>query len=419
MGGRSDHGLTHPIADQEGHAGRARLPQLRQLPAAAAIALQHQVADSSHRKTTIPFLTLGGVEPVNQHNDSADRLEHRSSARTASAADSHASRPPGPASAKRRSRARSTWSAAVCSAQSEAVQRARGASDRSSFRTCSATQARQDASRSPRPRRRRSRRSASDTIGPIALPGLVSAPPGHGVSNVCSIQEAIPRHERCSNVSSREFVTLGASPRGLERAGSVADATGWERPAGRARPRLERHHDREFPVLGRARGARQWAAAVAGAGQCLRPRAGAAPAGGREPAAYQATSEALAAQVVAAALPGLVLERFHELSQQSRPGGLLTLKVLLLHPRLQPVPWELLADSEALRSIAAPVVVWRGVRSERAFPPAPESSLLLLGSAPADVSSTHAEDEFRLIGEQFEARPESAPTRIHGYRSVR
>jgi len=115
----------------------------------------------------------------------------------------------------------------------------------------------------------------------------------------------------------------------------------------------------------------------------------------------------------------LVLERFHELSQQSRPGGLLTLKVLLLHPRLQPVPWELLADSEALRSIAAPVVVWRGVRSERAFPPAPESSLLLLGSAPADVSSTHAEDEFRLIGEQFEARPESAPTRIHGYRSVR
>jgi hypothetical protein len=41
-------------ADQEGEAGRAWLPQLRQLPAAVAAALRHQVADSPHRKAAPP-----------------------------------------------------------------------------------------------------------------------------------------------------------------------------------------------------------------------------------------------------------------------------------------------------------------------------------------------------------------------------
>jgi hypothetical protein len=51
-------------AGQEGHAGRSRLPQLRQLPAAAAAALWRHVADSPHRKTARPLPTLGGVEPL-------------------------------------------------------------------------------------------------------------------------------------------------------------------------------------------------------------------------------------------------------------------------------------------------------------------------------------------------------------------
>jgi hypothetical protein len=46
---------------QEGAVGRARLPQLRQLSAVAA--LRHQMADSPNHKTARPLPTLGGVEP--------------------------------------------------------------------------------------------------------------------------------------------------------------------------------------------------------------------------------------------------------------------------------------------------------------------------------------------------------------------
>jgi transposase len=52
------------LADQEGEAGRPRLPQLRQLPAAGAAVLRRQVADSPHRKTAKPLTTFGGVEPI-------------------------------------------------------------------------------------------------------------------------------------------------------------------------------------------------------------------------------------------------------------------------------------------------------------------------------------------------------------------
>ena len=48
---------------KEGEARRPWLPQLRQLPAAAAVALRRQVADSPHRETAKPLTTLGGVEP--------------------------------------------------------------------------------------------------------------------------------------------------------------------------------------------------------------------------------------------------------------------------------------------------------------------------------------------------------------------
>jgi hypothetical protein len=51
-------------AHQESEAGRPWLPQLRQLPAAAAVALRRQVADSPNRETARPLTTLGGVEPV-------------------------------------------------------------------------------------------------------------------------------------------------------------------------------------------------------------------------------------------------------------------------------------------------------------------------------------------------------------------
>jgi hypothetical protein len=54
---------SHEPAHQKGQARRARLPQLRQLPAAAAVALRRQVADSPDRKTARPLSTLGGVEP--------------------------------------------------------------------------------------------------------------------------------------------------------------------------------------------------------------------------------------------------------------------------------------------------------------------------------------------------------------------
>jgi hypothetical protein len=50
-------------ARQEGEAGRARLPQLRQLPAAAAAALWRHLAGSPDRNTTRPLTTFRGVEP--------------------------------------------------------------------------------------------------------------------------------------------------------------------------------------------------------------------------------------------------------------------------------------------------------------------------------------------------------------------
>src|SRR6266511_2351083 len=51
-------------AHQEGQAGRAWLPQLRQLPPTAAAALRRQVADAPHRTAARPLPTLGRVEPV-------------------------------------------------------------------------------------------------------------------------------------------------------------------------------------------------------------------------------------------------------------------------------------------------------------------------------------------------------------------
>jgi zinc-finger of transposase IS204/IS1001/IS1096/IS1165/Helix-turn-helix domain of transposase family ISL3 len=48
----------------KGQARGARLPQLHQLPAAAAAALRRQVADSPNHKTARPLPTRRGVEPV-------------------------------------------------------------------------------------------------------------------------------------------------------------------------------------------------------------------------------------------------------------------------------------------------------------------------------------------------------------------
>jgi transposase len=57
---------THRSADpagQKGQARRTRLPQLRQLPTAAAIALRRHVADSPNRKAARALPTLRGIEP--------------------------------------------------------------------------------------------------------------------------------------------------------------------------------------------------------------------------------------------------------------------------------------------------------------------------------------------------------------------
>src|SRR4030095_1540872 len=53
------------LADQEGQAGRARLPQLRKLPAAAAAALRRQVADAANRTAAGPLTPLGGARAAN------------------------------------------------------------------------------------------------------------------------------------------------------------------------------------------------------------------------------------------------------------------------------------------------------------------------------------------------------------------
>jgi Transposase len=50
-------------ADQESQAGRAWLPQLRQLQAAAAPAPRRQVADAPNRETARPLTTFRGIEP--------------------------------------------------------------------------------------------------------------------------------------------------------------------------------------------------------------------------------------------------------------------------------------------------------------------------------------------------------------------
>jgi hypothetical protein len=52
------------LRQQEGQAGRPRVQYLRQLPAAAAIALRRQVADLPDRKTARPLTTLTDVEPL-------------------------------------------------------------------------------------------------------------------------------------------------------------------------------------------------------------------------------------------------------------------------------------------------------------------------------------------------------------------
>jgi transposase len=49
---------------KKNQAGRARLPQLHQLPAAAAIALRRQLADTPDRTAARPLPTFGGVEPL-------------------------------------------------------------------------------------------------------------------------------------------------------------------------------------------------------------------------------------------------------------------------------------------------------------------------------------------------------------------
>jgi hypothetical protein len=58
---RADRGRE--AAHQAGEAGRARLPQLRQLPPTAAAPLRGGMADSPDRKTARAPSTLGGVEP--------------------------------------------------------------------------------------------------------------------------------------------------------------------------------------------------------------------------------------------------------------------------------------------------------------------------------------------------------------------
>jgi hypothetical protein len=68
----------------KGQAGRARLPQRHQLPAAAAAALRRQLADSPARTAARPLPTLGGVEALwDQHavrlapSSTASRTVHR------------------------------------------------------------------------------------------------------------------------------------------------------------------------------------------------------------------------------------------------------------------------------------------------------------------------------------------------------
>jgi hypothetical protein len=61
---RADRGRQP--ADQKGQAGRAWLPQLRQLPPAAAAALRRHVADFPDREIARPLTTLGGVEPIKE-----------------------------------------------------------------------------------------------------------------------------------------------------------------------------------------------------------------------------------------------------------------------------------------------------------------------------------------------------------------
>jgi len=58
------------FADQEGEAGRARLPQLHQLSPAAAVALRRQVADASNRT---PQKALPRLDSVKLMKDSRAR----------------------------------------------------------------------------------------------------------------------------------------------------------------------------------------------------------------------------------------------------------------------------------------------------------------------------------------------------------
>ena len=53
----------HELTDQEGQARRTRVPQLRQLPAAATAALRRGLADSPTSTNQRPATTLGCVEP--------------------------------------------------------------------------------------------------------------------------------------------------------------------------------------------------------------------------------------------------------------------------------------------------------------------------------------------------------------------
>jgi Arc/MetJ family transcription regulator len=53
-------------AHREGQAGRPRLSQLRQLPAAAAVALRRQLADAPDGEAARPLPTLGGREAVHE-----------------------------------------------------------------------------------------------------------------------------------------------------------------------------------------------------------------------------------------------------------------------------------------------------------------------------------------------------------------
>jgi hypothetical protein len=127
-------------------------------------------------------------------------------------------------------------------------------------------------------------------------------------------------------------------------------------------------------------------------------------------ARFQDKERELVTAVVKAGLPGAVLKRLHALCAGQLGNRLLAIKVSSVHRALDPIPWELIGTPKALGETPARAVVWRGVRPDP--PPrgrAPDSVVLLAGSSPIDAQSTHAEDEFQVIGEQLDQRRDIRP----------